>query len=417
MIFSHPLPTRRWLKSFWGMALVCTLWTAGLARAQAPSSYRVLLGLELMNGSSATDNPSATENPQSQPAPQFSPPPAFIPSDEGSITDTNLKKASCPSCGLGNSAASYGPGPAGCIPGRTHCCTWCNYDTLCGRCFGGFYDALCCPDPCYEPSWIPEANAAFFQDSPRPVTQTRIRWDAGLNYRFPDTAEFFWAQTNGGKGPKNLESRVNYNELTLYQEVAAKGASFFVELPYLTVDPANNPSAVGMGDMNLGTKSVLFDRELLLLTFQFKTILLTGNPSTGTGTGHVSLEPSFMGALKLTSSTFLQGQLAYCIPISGSPGVAGSVLEYHASLNQTLCQREDCFKLIATMEMNGFSYQGTYTDATGLVTNGGSSFFNAGPGLRISFCNRCDLGFGCGFGFGYEHGPEQIYRTEFRVRF
>ncbi len=396
MFFSHVLPTPRWLKSLWGKALACTLLTAGLAQAQMPY--------------------------QTAPA-QFSPPPAFIPSDgitapDFSITDPQVQKAGCTSCGMGNTAASYGPSPTSCVPGRTHCCTSCDYNTCWGRCIGGLYDSLCCPDPCYEPAWIPTANAAFFQDSPRPVTQTRIRWDDGLNDHFPDTAEYFWAQI-GTKGPKNPETRVNYNEGTLYQEVAAKGASFFIEVPYLSVDPAQNPSAAGIGDMNLGTKAVLLDRELLLLTFQFKTVLPTGNPSTGIGTGHVSLEPALLGALKLTSSTYLQGELAYWIPISGTSGAAGSVLEYHASLNQSLWNRVDCFNVIGTLEVNGLTYRGSFTDVTGAVVgNGsGSSYLSAGPGLRLAFCNRVDLGLGVGFGFGDDHGPEQIYRTELRVRF
>jgi methionyl aminopeptidase len=33
------------------------------------------------------------------------------------------------------------------------------------------------------------------------VTQTRLRWDAGYHYGFPDTSEFFWPKI-GGKGPK-----------------------------------------------------------------------------------------------------------------------------------------------------------------------------------------------------------------------
>ena len=57
-------------------------------------------------------------------------------------------------------------------------------------------------------------------------------------------------------------------------------------------------------------KSVMFDSELLLFTFQFKTYIPTGNAAAGLGTGHVSLEPSLLSTLKLSSNAYLQSQLA-----------------------------------------------------------------------------------------------------------
>lgn len=340
----------------------------------------------------------------------------------GTIVDPEVKQASgC--CGMPPLSDGYGYGYGcgcngnQCVPGRH--CTGCGCDdSLCGRLLSGLYDNLCCPDPCYEPRWIPEANAAFFQDGPRPVTQTRIRWDSVFNYGFPDTAEFFWAQI-GVKGPKNPTPSLHYNELSFYQEVAAKGASFFIEVPYLSVLPAGDPTAAGFGDMNLGTKTVLLDRELLLVTLQFRTYIPIGNPTRGYGTGHVSLEPALLAALKLTPTTYLQMEVADWIPVGGTSGFAGSTIHYHLSLNQNLCHLGDCFNIVGTMEFNGFSYRGEYTDfPSGTVLSmGGSDYYNAGPGLRIQFCERVDMGVGMAFGFGDGHGPDQTYRTEFRLRY
>ena len=281
---------------------------------------------------------------------------------------------------------------------------------------GGFCEELCCPDPCYEPRWIAEANAAFFQDSPRPVTQTRIRWDAGFDYRFPDTSEFFWAKAP--KGPAATPS-LRYNDLTIYQEIAAKGASVFTEIGYRTVDPATGPGGSGMGDMNLGVKTVLLDRELLLMTMQFRTFIPTGNFTAGVGTGHVALEPSLLAALKLCPHTYLQTELSEWIPIGGAPGFASSVFHYHFSLNHRLCHWGDCVSVIGTVELNGYNFQGAFTDFPGgaIVGNDGSNYLNAGPGVRVQFCDRIDFGFASAFGFGSRHGPGQIYRTELRVRF
>ena len=249
------------------------------------------------------------------------PPPPTTP-----IFDPLIQKASgCCGTPASNGYSSYGCSNGQCVPGRAPC-QGCNRDTHIGRIFGGFYDELCCPDPCYEPRWIAEANAAFFQDGPRPVTQTRVRWDHGVNYGFPDTAEFFWARTGAGnKGPANASPSLRYSDLTLYQEIAAKGASVFVEMAYRSQTPVNNPGSAGMSDMNVGVKTVLLDRDLLLISMQMKTYIPVGNFRNGLGTGHVSLEPSLMAALKLTPTTYLQTQLAEWIPLGGAPGFAGSV--------------------------------------------------------------------------------------------
>jgi hypothetical protein len=291
-------------------------------------------------------------------------------------------------------------------------------DTWCGRLLGGFYEELCCPDPCYEPAWVPTANAAFFQDSPRPITQTKITWDRGLNFRFPDTAEFFWAQI-GGKGPATNTPALRYDQLYLYQEIAAKGASFFIQLQYRNFDPVLGPSGAGMGDMNLGAKSVLLDRELLLITMQFRTYIPTGNFQAGLGTGHVAIDPSLLAALKLTPTTHLQTQIGEWIPLGGTQGFAGSTFYFGASLNQLLCQQGNMLALIGTLELNGYSFRGEFTDfPSGLpVANSSATYMNGGPGIRMQICERCDFGFAAVFGFGSRHGPDQLYRTEFRLRY
>jgi hypothetical protein len=337
------------------------------------------------------------------------------------IFDPMVKPASgCSSCGMSPGSSSYGGSNLCCVPGRT--CYPSDSDTVLGRLFGYFCEELCCPDPCYEPRWIPEANAAFFQDSPRPVTQTRIRWDAAFDYRFPDTAEYFQAQANM-KGPK-ATSALRYDDLTLYQEVAAKGASAFIEMGYRTIDPNGTPAASGFGDMNVGAKTVLLDRELLLLTMQFRTFLPTGNFTAGIGTGHVSLEPSLMAALKLCPTTYLQTELSEWIPVAGTPGFASSVLHYHFSLNQRLYHWGECASLIGVAEFNGYTFHGEFTDPNGAgpgmpgaVGIHGGTYANAGPGIRIQFCEKVDFGFAADFGFGDHHGPGSIYRTELRVRY
>ena len=122
-----------------------------------------------------------------------------------------------------------------------------------------------------------------------------------------------------GRGPKppapfRGELAVNYDDLSLYTEVGASLISFFVELPYRSLSPELLDHAAGLSDMNLGTKSLLLDCELIQLAFQFKTYIPSGSAGNGLGTGHTSLEPSLLATVKLAPCTYLQTQLAEWIP-------------------------------------------------------------------------------------------------------
>ncbi len=176
-------------------------------------------------------------------------------------------------------------GCSGCYPGQEPCCP-CTSETRFGRFFCGIYQALCCPDPCYEGEWTPVADAAFFVDAARPQSGHRMRWDAGRNMVFPDRAEYFWARADGsGGGPAPLNglkgvSRLDYDQISMYTEVAHKGFGFFVETPYRDNNPEGAAHGAGFTDMNLGTKSMLLDCELMQVTLQFRTFLPTVAPRT-----------------------------------------------------------------------------------------------------------------------------------------
>jgi hypothetical protein len=377
-----------------------------------------------------------------QPAPASAKPTAGAPGASlglGEPSDGGVVQAGCSTCSRGLFAGrhshgdqglcagcNYGPcngccagcgGP--CVPGRTHCCSCCEGKTFVGRCLCGLYECICCPDPCYEPRWVAAANAAFFVDGARPVTHMRIRWDSGLNFTFPDRSEFFWARI-GGKGPRLAETAVRYNDLSLYTETAiGTAASFFVEIPYRSLDPEVNNHSSGFGDMNLGTKAVLFDCELIQITFQFRTYLPVGNFTRGLGTGNVALEPSLLTAIKLNHDTYFQGQLSEWIPLGGDADYAGALLHYHASLNHVLWRVLPDVPLIGTLEFNGYSFQdGSFTDPIlgPFQRSSGDTYFSAGPGLRLVICDKVDFGVGTAFAIG-DHGPDQVYRTEFRWRF
>ena len=276
MIHRHPDRTRQWIGRGLASLLAGLACQAGALLAQSPVPIPELPPL---SSPAETSKSTAAKRAVAQQSGDAKAKDAKATDKaDRTIHDPNVKKAQC--CGgllgMGGGGGSCANGK--CVPGRKHC-SWCDYDTVWGRAIGAVYDCVCCPDNCYEPRWIDTANAAFWQDGARPVTQTRIRWTAGYNNSLPDTAEFFWAKL-GGRGPGAPETNVDHHELSLYQEFGAKRFSFFVDTPYRQVGPDINPTHSGFGDVNLGTKTLFLDCELIQMGFMFRTYIPSGTPAT-----------------------------------------------------------------------------------------------------------------------------------------
>ncbi len=318
----------------------------------------------------------------------------------------------CSSCGQGSCGGCGGA----CFPGQL--CESCEGSGFIGRVFAKLHNCVCCPDPCYEPRWIGAANAAFFQDSARPVNQTRIRWDHGIDLIHPDRNSFFFAQTSDVTKLRGID----YDELRLSMEAGTERFSVTVDTPY-RYWTSNESSKAGFGDISIATKSLLLDCELIQMAFQFRTGVPTASDGNGLGNGTVSLEPSLLFTVKLLENTYFQSQIAEWIPLNPG-GTRGSLLHYHFAFNHMLWQAPCCkdMQLIGTFEVNGYSFQaGKYT---GLVNNeteplnsSGTTYITLGPGLRYQLCDRMDLGFGASFAVSKDHFADQLYRTEFRWRF
>src|SRR5262249_39635400 len=147
--------------------------------------------------------------------------------------DSGILQTGCAGCGCGSGFGSLcGPGVLGsgacgscCYPGKNFCCSECDdCRTSLGRFFCGFYQCLCCPDPCYDPCWLAVADSAFFVDNARPVTQMRLRYDNQWGVKDVDRAEFYWprvrtlpnqigpggmcARQGFGKGPGGIPEEV-----------------------------------------------------------------------------------------------------------------------------------------------------------------------------------------------------------------
>lgn len=154
------------------------------------------------------------------------------------------------------------------------------------------------PRPCYQPAWVPAANASFFADYARPRTVTTLRFDRLMDMTHPDRNQYFLKMTNPNQanglqlpnarhrnfaGKFYTDPSMNMSQLYLYQEAAAEKASFFIEVPYRQINPLLSPTQAGFADMNLGSKALLFDCEMLQVSFQFRTFLPTGDSQSGLG--------------------------------------------------------------------------------------------------------------------------------------
>lgn len=400
--------------------------TGGVQRSPLPDRPN---GLPLPNvppiHSVQAETPASTP-PESPPAPPVGPGALTV---EGAPLDPTYlgvlvtAGSGCSSCGGRGSGCDSCRGGTHCLPGRQPCDPY-PATTLLGRFAGAIYDGVCCPDPCYTPRWTTLANAAFFVDTVRPVTQTRVRADGGFSLLTPDRAEFFWSRADGqGRGPQPVRpavgpGRLDYGELSLYTEAAVGGFSMYNVVMYRGVDPTTAAGGGGFADLILGTKSLLADSELFQLTLQFQTYIPTGNSSRGLGTGHVSIEPSLLFGLQVSEDTFFQGQVAQWIPIGGDSQYAGGVFHYHGSVNHVLVRPVRDLQVIGTLEGSGWTFiGGSYTDPQLGRRPASGTYLSAGPGVRVSFCDKLDFGIGSAFALTDPHWAAALFRCEFRYRY
>jgi hypothetical protein len=378
--------------------------------------------------SPTTSGPVANAGGREQTAVKTTPP-------EG--LDDQVEQTGCATCGGFHSGldggafhASMGCANGECIPGRPPCDYLDkHFDNFLSAFATNMYAELCCPDPCYQPRWEPGANASFFADYARPRTVTRFRYDNLEDMVRPDRNQFWIKEVAplGGRNPRRpiTNPAMRLQQVYLYQEAAGPLGSFFVEIPYRQINPNFEPTQAGFGDINFGIKSLFYDRELLQLAFQFRTFTPSGNFSNNLGTGNFALDPSILASLKLGPETYFQGQFGNWIPLAGNANLAGGVFYWLMSLNQTLWRPTPSSPLIATLEMDGWSFEnGGYTTAIkgggGTITRfdgGGVSYFNIGPGLRQSICNKVDFGGAITFATNSVHWAQPWFRFEVRFLF
>src|SRR5262249_10996637 len=152
----------------------------------------------------------------------------------------------------------------------------------------------------------------------------------------------------------------------------------------------------------------------------------TGEPESGLGTGHYSLEPSLLYFRQLSDRWQIQAQLTDWIPIGGSD-FQGNVVEYGVGVS-FLAVDGGSWRLSPVVEFLGWSVLGGKESDPfdGVVSAAGDTIVNGKIGARIQFGSsgrggqfqsNSDLYIGYGRALTGDVWYKDIFRVEFRLFF
>jgi hypothetical protein len=289
--------------------------------------------------------------------------------------------------------------------------------------------------PAYAQPQTEDSNSNYI-DSAIVGNLFRFRYEAAYDDNRPERAEFFYAK--GGyfhdvhqipsptlvdpraPGPPKIETRVDYQDLTGYLELAAAPRlSFFVETPVRFLNPEQNRDAAGYGDMNAGFKVALVNDTDQVLTFQMRTWIPTGDPFLGLGTDHVSLEPALLVYERLSERLTFEGEFRDWIPIGGTD-FAGNVIRYGAGLSYC-AWRGDNLRVVPVAEVVGWTVLSGKEEVVAspalwtVQSARGDTIVNAKAGLRFKYRDHNDLAVSYGRALTGEVWYKDIVRVEYRL--
>jgi hypothetical protein len=250
----------------------------------------------------------------------------------------------------------------------------------------------------------------------------KLRFDAAYNNVQPARAEFFWP-VDGPFGPgPGPETRVDYQDISLYAEhqFAARWSGF-AELPVRMLNGEIQDNTAGIGDVTAGAKYLLASSCDTVFTAQLRVFAPTADGTRGLGTRHVSLEPALLLYHRATDRLAFEAELRDWTSIGGSDGFAGNVLRYGIGSSYVLnpC---DCHPVSAVIELVGWTvlHGGTAITTppvTVFANAAGDTIANAKLGLRwnLNCCNSLYAGYGRAL--TTEQWYEDVLRLEYRRAF
>ncbi|HMH11848.1 MAG TPA: transporter [Edaphobacter sp.] len=278
-------------------------------------------------------------------------------------------------------------------------------------------------------------------------SEVRVRFDAALNNKTPDRAEFFYAKcgcygaipsTNAAYDPRTpgpgpgIPQSVNFQQLYFYGEYAPRPHfSLFMQLPFRWLQPQSSPgsgqafpNAGGFGDVQLGLKFAPLVSSRHYVTLQFKAYLPSGDAGIGLGTHHYSVEPSLLYYQHLSDRLAVEAEVGDTHPLGTSSGVptasphgfAGDVFFYGAGPSYQFI-RDEKFSLAGVLEVVGWNVRSGYVTGPANPSTAGVNIVNIKVGPRLSIGAHHSVYFGYGRALTSQNWYLNIFRTEYRYSF
>lgn len=268
-------------------------------------------------------------------------------------------------------------------------------------------------------------------------TMVRFRYDVADNFNRADRAEYYYTtwDTFGGENPNPPgvpDPNVDRQTMSFYLEYAF-GAdddiSLFVDMPIVFSNPQLNPTAEGIGDLQMGLKMSLYETRCQQLTFQLKNYIPTAdNAKEWIGTGHYSIEPGLLYLRRFDNGLIFEGEITDWIPIGGAVNpnngddYQGNVLRYGAGLGYNIGE-VCCNTVTPVIECVGWSvlsgqvFDFNRTPTPGPASASGDTIVNLKLGTRITNKRGGSLYAGWGHSLTGDRWYEDIFRIELRRMF
>ncbi|MFK7817890.1 MAG: hypothetical protein AB8G99_04185 [Planctomycetaceae bacterium] len=263
----------------------------------------------------------------------------------------------------------------------------------------------------------------FALEAARPANVFRVRFDSAKEFSSPDRAEFFWAAIGRG-GPSQPERYVDFQELRIYSEKSIGSSSAFVEIPFRMLDPVVNSNTTGLGDINMGAKTILLEDDGYTVSTVFRSYFNSGLDRRGLGRGHFVLEPGVLANYKLGCDTWLHGEVKFLMPLGANKDTAGEALTFGAGFNHVLFAEPyhsgGAWNLgvIASLEFQAISLlDGRGTLPSGATRPTDETNLYLFPGIRFMLGEKYDLGFSAAIPISEVQLYDRLFRTELRVSF
>jgi hypothetical protein len=200
-------------------------------------------------------------------------------------------------------------------------------------------------------------------------------------------------------------------------EMASAKFSLSTDYPLMLVDPSNNPTHGGFGDMNITTKLVFAENANWQLTYMMRTFMPTGSPGKGTGTGHVSMDHGLLFRYRVNCKLYWHNEFAFQFPLGGDPTWQGDLVTYATGLSYVLMET-DLVAWMPTLELVGNSVLGGMQSISdfGLTQKIDSlTMVSIMPGMRVAMDKESVLGMlELGVSSGFSPTTERMFTSMIR---